>query len=261
MSINRSAPPLAFGFYSLPPLAATSSSFSLFPVRAQGQKLHGSRAPFHGAHHSSLFFFLKQAGRPPHLCHFPSSSSELAVAHGRAPFLQAGGSLPWTASLPCAAVPSSLRPLSHGATPLLLSLYRAFPPLQFSPSCLPPLPHPSAQAVPSLLHFFLCFSALGSWQPWRGPLLPMLTSTLPWRCSPRISSRAPSWPRRAPARRRDHVLTAPFPAFSLSPATSSKDSLSSTAQQPSSSISTPPSHVIALVFAAQPHLRRRRNPW
>jgi hypothetical protein len=104
---------------------------------------------------------------------------------------------------------------------------------------------------------FSLFSALGSWQPWHWPLLPMLTSTSPWRCSPRISSRAPSWPRRAPARRQAHVLTTPFPAFSLSPATSSKDSLSSTAQQPSSSISTPPSRVIALMFAAQPHLRRR----
>jgi hypothetical protein len=38
--------------------------------------------------------------------------------HGRrAPFLQAGGSLPWTASLPCAAVPSSLFPCSKGAHP------------------------------------------------------------------------------------------------------------------------------------------------
>jgi hypothetical protein len=35
--------------------------------------------------------------------------------------------------------PSSLRPLSHGATPLLLSLYRAPPAI--SPSCLPPIPH------------------------------------------------------------------------------------------------------------------------
>jgi hypothetical protein len=83
MSISRSAPPLAFGFYSLPPLAATSSSFSLFPVRAQGQKLHGRRAPFHGALTSSLFFFLRQAGQPPFLCHFPTSSSELAVTHGQ----------------------------------------------------------------------------------------------------------------------------------------------------------------------------------
>jgi hypothetical protein len=55
----------------------------------------------------------------------PSSSWQ------RAPFLQAGGSLPWTMSLPCAAVPSSLRP--HLQTELL----QRRPPLRCSTPTAP----------------------------------------------------------------------------------------------------------------------------
>jgi hypothetical protein len=59
----------------------------------------------------------------------PAGEQEL---HGRrAPFLQAGGSLPWTMSLPYAAVPSSLRP--HLQTELL----QRCPPLRCSTPTAP----------------------------------------------------------------------------------------------------------------------------
>jgi hypothetical protein len=58
----------------LPPLPHALISFPC-SWRRKSPCRAAPRRPFHGTLPSSLFFFLKQAGRPPLLCHFPAPHS------------------------------------------------------------------------------------------------------------------------------------------------------------------------------------------
>jgi hypothetical protein len=86
------------------------------------------RCPFHGALPSSLFFFLKQAGRPPLLCHFPSSSSAAAL-------------LPWRWPVSHGVLPPARRPAPPWTLPVFLPRAAAGSLAQLPPFPARPLLH------------------------------------------------------------------------------------------------------------------------
>ena len=110
MPINSNPLSLHLGYFALPPLLFFQpppaafffpmQSFSLFLGRAQGQKLHSYRAPFHGA---APLFPCDSHGRAP-------------SQHGRRPLLFLA---PSSAQRPCSPAPS---PSHSSSSPHLPSL-------------------------------------------------------------------------------------------------------------------------------------------